>query len=46
VVRSAVEAGLRVEGVEIPGGFYRDVGTPAELAAAIREHARLPSDPV
>jgi glucose-1-phosphate thymidylyltransferase len=45
VVQAAVEAGLRVEGVEIPGGSYRDVGTPAELAAAIREHARLPSDP-
>jgi glucose-1-phosphate thymidylyltransferase len=45
VVRSAVEAGLRVEGVEFPGGSYRDVGTPAELAAAMREQARLPSDP-
>jgi glucose-1-phosphate thymidylyltransferase len=44
VVRSSVEAGLQVEGVEIPGGSFRDVGTPAELAAAIREHARLPSD--
>ncbi|HEY2291382.1 MAG TPA: dTDP-glucose pyrophosphorylase, partial [Thermoanaerobaculia bacterium] len=40
-VRSAVEAGLRVEGVEFPQGSYRDVGTPAELAAAIREHTRL-----
>ena len=46
VVRSAVEAGLHVEGVEFPAGSYRDVGTPAELAAAIREHARLPSDPL
>jgi glucose-1-phosphate thymidylyltransferase len=45
VVRSAVEAGLHVEGVEFPAGRYRDVGTPAELAAAVREHARLPSDP-
>lgn len=41
VVRSAVDAGLRVEGVEFPGGSYRDVGTPAELAAAIRDHTRL-----
>ena len=41
VVRSAVEAGLRVEGVEFPQGSYRDVGTPAELAAAIRDHTRL-----
>ncbi len=45
VVRSAVEAGLQVEGVAVPGGSYRDVGTPAELEAAIREHARLPADP-
>jgi glucose-1-phosphate thymidylyltransferase len=44
VVRSAVEAGLRVEGVEFPTGTYRDVGTPSELAAALREHARIPSD--
>jgi glucose-1-phosphate thymidylyltransferase len=43
VVRSAVEAGLHVEGIEFPAGSYRDIGTPAELAAAIREHARLPS---
>ena len=41
VVRSAVEAGLRVEGVEFPEGSYRDIGTPAELAAAIRDHTRL-----
>jgi glucose-1-phosphate thymidylyltransferase len=41
VVRSAVEAGLRVEGVEFPDGSYRDVGTPAELAAAIRERAGI-----
>jgi hypothetical protein len=40
-VRAAVEAGLRVEGVEFPEGSYRDVGTPAELAAAIRDHTRL-----
>jgi len=41
VVRAAVESGLRVEGVEFPEGSYRDVGTPAELAAAIRDHTRL-----
>lgn len=41
VVRDAVAAGLRVEGVEFPAGSYRDIGTPAELAAAMREHARL-----
>jgi glucose-1-phosphate thymidylyltransferase len=41
VVRGAVEAGLHVEGVEFPEGSYRDVGTPAELAAAMREHAQI-----
>jgi glucose-1-phosphate thymidylyltransferase len=44
VVRSAVEAGLRVEGVEFPAGSYRDVGTPGELAAAMRENARIDSE--
>ena len=44
VVRSAVEAGLRVEGVEFPDGSYRDVGTPGELAAAMRENARIDSE--
>jgi glucose-1-phosphate thymidylyltransferase len=43
VVQGAVAAGLRVEGVEFPAGAYRDIGTPAELAAAIREHARIES---
>lgn len=37
VVRSAVEIGMRVEGVELPDGRFRDVGTPGDLAAAIRE---------
>jgi glucose-1-phosphate thymidylyltransferase len=45
VVQGAVAAGLHVEGVEFPSGFYRDVGVPAELAAALREHARLGPDP-
>lgn len=40
VVRAAVEGGLHVEGVEFPDGSFRDVGTPGDLAAAIREHAR------
>jgi dTDP-glucose pyrophosphorylase len=44
MVRSAVAAGLRVEGVEFPRGSYRDVGTPEELAAAIRENARIDSE--
>ncbi len=44
VVSAAVAAGLRVEGVEFPAGNYRDVGTPGELAAAIRENARIDSE--
>jgi glucose-1-phosphate thymidylyltransferase len=44
VVSSAVEARLRVEGVEFPEGSYRDVGTPGELAAAMRENARIDSE--
>jgi glucose-1-phosphate thymidylyltransferase len=39
VVQGAVAAGLHVEGVEFPDGSYRDIGTPDQLAAAIREHA-------
>ncbi len=39
VVQAAVAAGLHVEGVEFPEGSYRDIGTPDQLAAAIREHA-------
>jgi glucose-1-phosphate thymidylyltransferase len=39
VVQAAVAAGLHVEGVEFPDGSYRDIGTPDQLAAAIREHA-------
>jgi glucose-1-phosphate thymidylyltransferase len=42
VVQGAVASGLQVEGVEFPNGSYRDIGTPAELAAAMREHARIP----
>lgn len=37
VVRSAVDGGMHVEGVEFPAGRYRDVGTSGDLAAAIRE---------
>lgn len=45
VVQGAVAGGLHVEGVEFPAGSYRDVGVPSELAAAMREHARLDPDP-
>lgn len=45
IVQAAATEGLRVEGVEFPDGSYRDVGTPGELAAAMRENAGLPSDP-
>lgn len=41
VVRSAVEAGMRVEGVEFPEGRFRDIGTPGDLAAAMREGGRI-----
>jgi glucose-1-phosphate thymidylyltransferase len=37
VVRGALAAGLDVRGVELPGGGYRDLGTPEELLAAWRE---------
>jgi len=36
VVRSAVESGLHTEGVEFPDGWFRDIGTPGDLAAAVR----------
>lgn len=42
VVQSAVATGLHVEGVEFPAGSYRDIGTPDQLAAAIREHTAAP----
>jgi glucose-1-phosphate thymidylyltransferase len=47
VVQGAVAAGLRVDGIEFPAGSYRDIGTPEELAAAMREGACLagPSPP-
>jgi dTDP-glucose pyrophosphorylase len=42
VVRSAVAAGLHVEGVEFPTGTWRDVGTLPELAAALRGFSSTP----
>jgi glucose-1-phosphate thymidylyltransferase len=36
VVAGAVDAGLDVRGLELPGAWYRDVGSPADLAAAWR----------
>jgi glucose-1-phosphate thymidylyltransferase len=45
VVQAAVAGGLHVEGVEFPEGSYRDIGTPAELAAAMREHAWIDPEP-
>jgi glucose-1-phosphate thymidylyltransferase len=44
IVQEAVAAGLHVEGVEFPDGSYRDIGTPEELAAAMRDHARIQAD--
>ncbi len=36
VVAGAVTAGLDVRGLALPGGWYRDLGTPEELAAILR----------
>ena len=44
LIQAAVDAGLHAEGVEFPQGSYRDIGTPAELAAAIRERNVPSSD--
>ncbi|HWM90052.1 MAG TPA: sugar phosphate nucleotidyltransferase [Thermoanaerobaculia bacterium] len=40
VVRSAVEAGMHAEGVEFPAGWFRDIGTPGDLAATMRDGAQ------
>lgn len=45
VVRSAVESGLHAEGVEFPEGWFRDIGTPGDLAAAISQGPQGPSGP-
>lgn len=45
IVQGAVASGLHVEGVAFPKGSYRDIGTPDELAAAMREHARIDPGP-
>lgn len=37
VVRTALSDGWRVDAVDIPEGVYRDIGTPDELAEAVRE---------
>ena len=37
VVAGAVERGLDVRGVEIAGGWFRDIGTPEDLAAVMRQ---------
>ncbi|HXT22146.1 MAG TPA: hypothetical protein VN811_06620 [Thermoanaerobaculia bacterium] len=39
VVAGALERGLDVRGVEIEGGWFRDVGTPEDLAAVMRQGA-------
>lgn len=36
IFQRAIDAGLAVEGVAFPEGGYRDLGTPEELAAALR----------
>lgn len=37
VVAGALAAGLDVRAVEIPDGWYRDIGTPEDLAAVLRQ---------
>jgi len=40
VVAGAVEAGLDVRGIEIASGWYRDIGTPEDLAAVIAQQGQ------
>jgi glucose-1-phosphate thymidylyltransferase len=37
VVAGALERGLDVRGIEIAGGWFRDIGTPEDLAAVMRQ---------
>lgn len=37
VLQAAIDSGLRVDGVVFGAGTYRDIGTPEDLAAAVRE---------
>jgi dTDP-glucose pyrophosphorylase len=37
VMAGALAAGLHVQGVDFPDGVFRDLGTPGDLAAALRE---------
>ena len=37
VIQAAIEAGLQVEAEPFPTGSYLDVGTPGDLATAIRD---------
>jgi glucose-1-phosphate thymidylyltransferase len=39
VIQAAIEAGLKVEKVFFPAGHYIDIGTPDNLAKAIRDRA-------
>jgi glucose-1-phosphate thymidylyltransferase len=36
VIQAAIRKGLRVEGVTFPTGTYIDIGTPGDLAKALR----------
>ena len=36
LMAAALAAGLEVQGVDVPNGSYRDVGTPGDLAAVLR----------
>ena len=36
VIQAAIRKGLRVDGVTFPTGTYIDIGTPGDLAKALR----------
>ena len=46
VIRAAIEKGLRVDGVTFPDETFIDIGTPENLAHALRQRLELRSDPV
>ena len=45
VIRAAIEKGLRVHGVTFPDETFIDIGTPENLAQALRQRLELHSDP-
>lgn len=45
VFQAAIDNGLRVEAEHIADGRYLDIGTPADLAEAVRRYGRLSDGP-